>query len=264
MIKGFVHSMELYYNKSANVPAAAGNRSALFMFAAGCEYMFRPIVVGSLQGGDAVYMFAAQALIYPAIILCVKEGSMNKQDRMNRIFTVPNILSFFRILMIPLIIVFSNNKLYTAAGITVLVSGLTDIVDGYIARHFDQVSRLGKALDPVADYLTQIALTYCIAKLHPIVMLLFVILLVKQILMGIGGLIVLGRTHETFSAKWWGKLATFMLYASMALILLIPSMPAWLITTLTVLCTLVTLFSLYKYMPVFRAALSQKGGRNLR
>lgn len=186
-------------------------------------------------------------------------------DRMNRIFTVPNVLSFFRILMIPLIIVFSNNGLYTAAGITVLISGLTDIVDGFIARRFNQVSALGKALDPAADYLTQITLTYCIARLHPIVMLLFVILIIKQILMGIGGLIVLGKTRTTFSAKWWGKLATFMLYVSMALILLIPGMPVWMITVLTLLCVLATLFSLYKYMPVFRGALSesQKGGRNL-
>lgn len=182
---------------------------------------------------------------------------------MTKIFTIPNILSFFRILMIPLIVVLYNNKLYTVAGITVLISGLTDAVDGYIARRFNQISTLGKALDPVADYLTQAVITYCIAKQHPIVMLLFIILIVKQVIMGIGGLLFINKSGTTFSARWWGKLATAALFASMALILLFPGMPGWLLTTLTIISAALTLFSLIRYLPVFKQAL-KKPGRDLK
>lgn len=183
---------------------------------------------------------------------------------MTKILTVPNILSFFRIIMIPMIVVLYNNGLYTAAGITVLVSGLTDAVDGYIARKFNQISTLGKALDPIADYLTQIVITYCIARKHPVVMLLFIILIVKQLIMGIGGLLFINRSGTTFSARWWGKLATAALFAGMTLILLFPNIPAWLITVMTLICAGLTLFSLIRYMPVLFEALSRKNRRQLK
>lgn len=183
---------------------------------------------------------------------------------MNNFLTVPNLLSIFRILMIPVIVVMSNNDLTTAAGITVLVSGLTDILDGYIARRFNQVSTIGKALDPIADYLTQIVIVYLIAKRHPVVMLLFIILLVKQLVMGVAGLMFINKSGTTFSAKWWGKLSTFALYASMIVILLFPDMPNWLITTLTIVCTALALFSLMKYIPVYIDAFKNKNRRGLK
>lgn len=70
-------------------------------------------------------------------------------------FSIPNILSYFRLLLIPLFIVLYVQEDFTEALITLAASGLSDILDGRIARKYDMVTDLGKVLDPVADKLTQ-------------------------------------------------------------------------------------------------------------
>ena len=85
-----------------------------------------------------------------------------QQADTHRILTVPNLLSFFRILLIPVIIcLYFKEQYWWAFGLLVL-SGATDVVDGWIARTFHVVSDFGKAIDPVADKLTQIALLLCL------------------------------------------------------------------------------------------------------
>ena len=79
-----------------------------------------------------------------------------QQSDTNKIFTLPNFLSFFRILLIPVIIVLHCKGQYWWAFGLLLLSGATDVVDGWIARTFHLVSDFGKAIDPVADKLTQI------------------------------------------------------------------------------------------------------------
>ena len=89
---------------------------------------------------------------------------------MNRIFnkkdilTIPNLLSLFRLLMIPVIVwLYVKEKNYYAAAAMVLISGATDIADGIIARKFNMISDFGKILDPMADKLTQGALIICLS-----------------------------------------------------------------------------------------------------
>ena len=78
-----------------------------------------------------------------------------------KIFTIPNMMSVFRILLIPFILwMFFTERYYIAAGLLVL-SGITDLLDGFIARRFHMISALGKALDPIADKLTILAVLYC-------------------------------------------------------------------------------------------------------
>lgn len=82
---------------------------------------------------------------------------------MKKIFTIPNILSLFRICLVPLIIyTYLFTELNILAGCLIILSGITDIVDGYIARHFNQISDLGKVLDPFADKLTLISILFCV------------------------------------------------------------------------------------------------------
>ena len=88
-------------------------------------------------------------------------------DSSDEILTIPNILSFFRILLItPFMILFLNGQ-YVWAAVMIIISGLTDCVDGFIARHFNQVSNFGKILDPVADKLTLLAVGIGICILTP-------------------------------------------------------------------------------------------------
>ena len=82
-----------------------------------------------------------------------------EKDYKNKIFTIPNVLSFFRILLVPVFVwlyAFRDERIW--ALIVLIVSGVTDLLDGFIARHFHMISDLGKMLDPVADKLTAAAL----------------------------------------------------------------------------------------------------------
>ena len=87
------------------------------------------------------------------------QSEVNQEENLNRIITVPNLLSFFRLCLIPVIIwSYCVKKNPLLAGEILLLSGLTDLADGYIARRFHRISNLGKILDPVADKLTQAAM----------------------------------------------------------------------------------------------------------
>ena len=100
------------------------------------------------------------------------QSEVNQKENLNRIITVPNLLSFFRLCLIPVIIwSYCVKKNPLLAGEILLLSGLTDLADGYIARRFHRISNLGKILDPVADKLTQAAMLICLflfqkEKLH--------------------------------------------------------------------------------------------------
>lgn len=138
----------------------------------------------------------------------------------DRILTIPNMLSFFRLLLIPVIVIlYEGNHPWWAFGILVL-SGLTDVVDGWIARTFHQVSDFGKALDPVADKLTQLVVLFCLLDMK--YWWVIGILLAKECTIGIMTLITLHRTHKVYSAGWYGKLCTVVIYLSMAIIILYP------------------------------------------
>ena len=74
---------------------------------------------------------------------------MNKEISKN--LTIPNILSVFRILILVPFVFYVNNENYVAAGIVLVISGLTDLFDGFLARSLGQVTHLGEMLDPTAD-----------------------------------------------------------------------------------------------------------------
>ncbi len=133
--------------------------------------------------------------------------------------TVPNLLSVIRLLVIiPLVFALMNQR-YLEAGIYLLISGLSDMFDGIIARKFNQVTQLGKMLDPIADKLTLIAVLICIAILFPSVTFIVAILLIKDILMLIGGAVLLCMKIKPPAAKWYGKVATAIFYVSIILII---------------------------------------------
>ena len=154
------------------------------------------------------------------------------------ILTVPNLMSLFRILLIPQIVWLSAvaDKRY-AALIAVALSALTDVADGAIARHFHMVSELGKVLDPIADKLTQAALLICLAFRYPVLYWVFALFALKEILQGLLGLAVVRATGHMQFARWYGKLSTVIFYAAMFLLILPVELPELLIHGLILLCT---------------------------
>lgn len=165
-----------------------------------------------------------------------------------KVFTIPNILSMVRIALIPLIVWlyhFKNDS--AAAAVVVIASGVTDVVDGFIARKFNMISDLGKALDPVADKLTQTATLMCLLFQFPLMWLPLSLLVVKEFISGIWRLIVFHRTREVRGAKWHGKVATVLLYGIMLLHILWPAMPGMCSSVSIILCTLMMLLSFLLY-----------------
>lgn len=166
----------------------------------------------------------------------------------DKVITIPNILSFFRLLLIPVIVwlyVVRENPLWTAVVLT--VSGITDIADGIIARRYHMVSDFGKALDPVADKLTQIAMLFCLVARFRWMLLPLCVLVVKEITAGIMGLLVIRKTGKVEGAVWHGKVTTVSVYSMMAIHLLWYHIPPVMSGILIVGCTALALLSAVLY-----------------
>lgn len=181
------------------------------------------------------------------------------KDGEDKIFTIPNLLSMFRIVLIIPMIVFFLSKNYIGAVICIVISGMSDMFDGMIARRFNQISKLGKMLDPIADKLTLVAVIICIGILIPNLRLLVIILAAKDILMLIGGAYLIHRGITPPAAKWYGKIATVVFYISVTAIVGIEvfggaqlaAQLSVLITTLLTVTSLVMIFALVMYAILF-------------
>lgn len=166
----------------------------------------------------------------------------------NRILTIPNLLSLCRLLLIPVIVWLYTVQEDPHLTMAVLIlSGITDIVDGYIARKFHMVSDFGKALDPVADKLTQIAMLFCLVSRFRWMLLPLCVLVVKEITLGIMGLLVICKTGDVFGAVWHGKATTVSLYGMMILHLLWYNIPGVVSGILIGICTALALLSAVLY-----------------
>lgn len=162
----------------------------------------------------------------------------------NRIFTIPNLLSLLRLAMIPLLLwLYLEKQEYLWTAVVVVLSGATDIIDGFIARKYDLISDLGKALDPIADKLTQIAMLCCLGTSFPEIRILLVLLVVKEVVTGMMSLVSIHRTGKLEGAQWHGKVTTVLLYA-----MIIDRIVPWLFSAvLTVACAGMMIFSMVMY-----------------
>lgn len=174
----------------------------------------------------------------------------------DEILTIPNLMSGFRIVLIPAIvwqfIEAGESENYLTTAVLAGISGITDMLDGWTARKFHMVSELGKALDPIADKATQLALVLCLASRYFWMRPLFLLLAVKEGFMGMMGLLMLRHNGRKLDgAKWYGKVSTAVLYLVMFLLLLFPDIPAFGVNALIGLCGGLLTFSLASYISVF-------------
>jgi cardiolipin synthase len=124
---------------------------------------------------------------------------------------IPNILTIIRFLLIPFIIALAINNNYIGVIIVLTISGITDILDGYIARRFNLISDFGKLMDPLADKSTQIALLTTLAIESVIPFWIIIVVIFKEFLMISGASFLYGK-ELVVSSKWYGKLATVLFY----------------------------------------------------
>ena len=136
----------------------------------------------------------------------------------NQNLTVPNALSLLRILIVPFFAwYFMADQLPVAVALLVL-SGLTDMVDGMLARKLNQVTELGKMLDPFADKLTQGVVALCLAIKFPVICPVLLLFIAKELTMLCCAVVLLKKQKRPCAAKWYGKVATVLFYLSVAVI----------------------------------------------
>ena len=155
---------------------------------------------------------------------------MEEQNResSDKIITIPNILSLFRLTLVP-VFCWAYLGLHDEPLTLILlaISAVSDIVDGFIARRFHMISDLGKVLDPLADKVTQAAMLLCLLIVYPALLPAFILLVVKELSDVITGSMVVRRTGEVLQAQWHGKLTTVLTYVTLMLHVIWPAIPAW-------------------------------------
>ncbi len=177
--------------------------------------------------------------------------------------TIPNFLSLVRLLMIPIIIwLYIGKKDYNLTTLVIILSGLTDIVDGFIARTFNMVSDVGKVLDPIADKLTQATLMFCLASRYKLLWVPIIIFIIKESFMLLFGYITLEVTDKINSARWYGKVNTVVLYGVMAALIFFPSIEPDVASFLIGFCVAVMLVALILYISFYINILTEHSKKN--
>lgn len=169
---------------------------------------------------------------------------------------IPNILSVLRLLMVPLFVwvYFTGEnraKSLIMAAVIYSLAGVTDIVDGYLARKNNWVTNMGKFLDPLADKLMQAAAALCLAIDGILPWWVFAIFFLKEFFMLIGGLIILKKRNIMVVSNWYGKMATGVFYI-VVMFLIISSafwrdMPSWIHTAVGTLLASTIIFAVVMY-----------------
>lgn len=146
-------------------------------------------------------------------------GGNNWSFKASDLVTVPNILTYLRFLLVAPFIFFFLNKNYIAAALCIGFSGLSDCLDGFLARKLDQVTSLGKILDPIADKVTLVSVAVCMVIYMPLLLPIMLVMIGKEFLMLLGGLILLIMKITPPPARWYGKVATVIFYLSVCTII---------------------------------------------
>ncbi len=165
---------------------------------------------------------------------------------------VPNALTILRFILIPIILIYIFTGNYLLGFIFFTLSGITDILDGAIARKFNLISNFGKLMDPLADKLTQISVlaSLTLKEIIPIWILLIVVL--KELIMIIGASFLYGKDVVVYS-KWYGKLATVLFYIAIVISLISKQFSLsnfWQVFDLALyyIAVIATIFSLVMYI----------------
>lgn len=187
------------------------------------------------------------------------------------IWTVPNAISFGRLLCIPLFLwlLLSQDRNIEAAFLLALL-GATDWVDGYIARHFDQGSEFGKVLDPVADRVLLIAGAFALLLSGSVPIWVGVLILGREALISIATVSLAAIGVRRIEVQWAGKAGALGLMFGLPGFLLIDSMDASLLRALLTFVTwcftigglALSYYAAFKYVPVARQALNERKGES--
>ena len=164
---------------------------------------------------------------------------------------VPNLLSLFRLVLVPVFAAVFFSPLpearYWAAGVYALAF-LTDIADGWIARHFHQITRLGRILDPMADKLMTFTVIVCIAVSGVIPPWAAILFFLKEATMALGALSMYRKVSDVIPSNWLGKLSTGVFFVVCAALVLFPDIPKGTATVCIAGALALTLAAFFSYL----------------
>ena len=177
------------------------------------------------------------------------------RDWKKEICTIPNMLSIFRLVLIPVYIYIYLNATesyhYSIAAGILAISCLTDMIDGKIARKFNMISELGKVLDPLADKLTQLSLIVCLSVHRKALRVLLVLFLVKEIFQLVALVLNLRKGKALDGALMSGKICTTVLFVSLIIMVLFPALGEQLTDVITGICLIFMLIAFVDYIRAY-------------
>ena len=171
--------------------------------------------------------------------------------------TIPNMLSLFRLLLIPVYVIIylkaTEPAHYYIAGGILAVSCLTDMIDGKIARHFNMISTVGKILDPLADKITQFTLILCLSIRYQYLPLWIVVglFVLKESFQLIAGILTIRKGKMLTGALITGKISTTVLFVSLILLVLMPDLNKTVICTIVIVDGIFLLISFADYIRTY-------------
>ena len=167
------------------------------------------------------------------------------------IFSIPNLLSLFRLLLIPVYATLYLNATqryqYLLAGVILAVSCLTDMIDGKIARKYNMITTLGKILDPLADKLTQLTMTICLSLKYPVLYPVLGLFVMKELFQLVLGVVFLRKGKMLPGALMAGKVCTTILFVSLIALVLMPNIPPVAVKAIAVIDALFLIISFVSY-----------------
>ena len=174
------------------------------------------------------------------------------KDWKKDIFTIPNLLSLVRLLLIPAYVAIYLNAedasdYMLAAGI-LTVSCLTDLIDGKIARHFNMITSLGKVLDPLADKATQFTLILCLTVKYKVLQYVMVLFILKESFQLIAGSLRLRKKKMLKGALISGKICTTVLFISLILLVMLPDLSVQIVNIIAIIDTVFMLAAFMEYV----------------
>lgn len=180
---------------------------------------------------------------------------MNGKNWKKEIFTIPNMLSIFRLALIPLYVSIYLNAEdsadYYLASAILAVSCLTDLIDGQIARRFHMISTVGKVLDPFADKITQFTLVVCLAMRHCVLWGIVALIVVKELFQLIAGIIAFKHGRMLKGAQITGKICTTVLFVSLILMVMLPELKPAVINWIALIDGIFLLIAFGDYVYVY-------------
>lgn len=175
-------------------------------------------------------------------------GTAKKED----LFKVPNLLCYVRILFVPLFIYLFLSGYHWQSALVVIAASITDVLDGYIARHFNLITDWGKFIDPVADKLMQFSMLVVTIFKVKWVLILVITFAIKEIVLLVVGLYIYHKDYNLNGANWAGKLCTVVLDTVMLIFIAFPTPPEPLAISLVALVIVFMLISFVVYLTEYK------------